>query len=342
MLIVQAWRIAALIPYARNPRKNDKAVERMVAAIREYGLVIPLLIRSAGEVIDGHLRLKAAQRLGMTEVPVIVCDNWTDAQVKAFRLLVNRSANWAEFDLELVAIEMEELKDMDFDLNLTGFDPVEIDTFLLDDVQESAELAPPVPETPVTELGDLWVCGEHRLLCGDSTSAEAVARLLDGRRPHLMVTDPPYGIELDSEWRDRAGLNGRGAVELKKRTAGHTETTISGDTRADWSDAFALVPSLEVAYVWHASKFTREVLDGLLRIGFVYHQQIIWNKGRAVLTRTPYWFAHEPAWFCRKPNAPWYGKPGENTRFGTRRRPSSSWAARTRRSSIIPRRSRSS
>ena len=316
MLIVQAWRIAALIPYARNPRKNDKAVERMVAAIREYGLVIPLLIRSAGEVIDGHLRLKAAQRLGMTEVPVIVCDNWTDAQVKAFRLLVNRSANWAEFDLELVAIEMEELKDMDFDLNLTGFDPVEIDTFLLDDVQESAELAPPVPETPVTELGDLWVCGEHRLLCGDSTSAEAVARLLDGRRPHLMVTDPPYGIELDSEWRDRAGLNGRGAAEpryMKKRTAGHTETMISGDTRADWSDAFALVPSLQVAYVWHASKFTREVLDGLLRIGFVHHQQIIWNKGRAVLTRTPYWFAHEPAWFCRKPNAPWYGKPGENT-----------------------------
>ena len=122
--------------------------------------------------------------------------------------------------------------------------------------------------------------------------------------------------QLDSEWRDRAGLNGCGAAEpsyMKRRTPGHTETSISGDTRADWSDAFALVPSLQVAYVWHASKFTREVLDGLLRIGFVHHQQIIWNKGRAVLTRTPYWFAHEPAWFCRKPNAPWYGKPGENT-----------------------------
>jgi hypothetical protein len=99
---------------------------------------------------------------------------------------------------------------------------------------------------------------------------------------------------------------------LKRRSKGHQETTISGDTRADWSDAFALVPSLEVSYVWHASKFTREVLDGL-RIGFLHHQQIIWDKGRAVLTRTHYWYGHEPVWYVRKKNAPWYGKPGENS-----------------------------
>ena len=131
-----------------------------------------------------------------------------------------------------------------------------------------------------------------------------------------MVVDGPYGIELDSEWRDRAGLNKRGRAEpsyLKRRTKGHQETSISGDTRADWSEAFALVPSLEVAFVWHASKFTREVLDGLLRIGFLHHQQIIWNKGRAVLTRTHYWYQHEPCWYVRKKNAPWYGKAGENT-----------------------------
>jgi len=131
-----------------------------------------------------------------------------------------------------------------------------------------------------------------------------------------MVTDPPYGIELDSEWRDRAGLNGHGPAEpsyMKHRTKGHTETTISGDTRADWSEAFELVPSLQIAYVWHASRFTREVLDGLLRIGFEHHQQIIWDKGRTVLTRTLYWFQHEPAWFVRKKNAPWYGKAGENS-----------------------------
>jgi len=167
----------------------------------------------------------------------------------------------------------------------------------------------------VSRLGDLWLLGPHRVLCGDATSLEAVARLLCERKPRLMVTDPPYGIELDSEWRDRAGLNGCGPAEasyMKKRTAGHTETAISGDTRADWSDAFALVPCLEAAYVWHASKFTREVLDGLLRIAFVHHQQLIWDKGRTVLTRTLYWFQHEPCWFVRKKNAPWFGKAGEN------------------------------
>jgi DNA modification methylase len=139
-----------------------------------------------------------------------------------------------------------------------------------------------------------------------------------------MITDPPYGIELDSEWRDRAGLNDGSrlgskhsypaeASYMKHRTEGHKNTSISSDTRADWSDAFALVPSLEVAYVWHASKFTREVLDGLLRIGFLHHQQIIWDKGRTVLTRTHYWFQHEPCWYVRRKNAPWFGKAGENS-----------------------------
>jgi DNA modification methylase len=141
-------------------------------------------------------------------------------------------------------------------------------------------------------------------------------RLLGDRQPLLMITDPPYGIELDSEWRDRAGLNGCGSAEpsyLKHRSEGHTNTTISSDTRADWSEAFALVPSLQIAYVWHASVFTREVLNGLERIGFLYPQQIVWNKGRTVLTRTHYWYQHEPCWYVRKKNAPWFGKAGENS-----------------------------
>ena len=288
----------------------------MCASIREFGLKIPCLVRSDGEIVDGHLRLKAARKLGITEIPVILCDKWTPAQVKAFRLMVNRSVTWADWDETALALELQEIQEMDFDLGLTGFDTHEIDTFLALDDEEKANAAPPLPEAPASRLGDLWLLGPHRVLCGDATSAEAVAQLLDERKPRLMVTDPPYGIELDSEWRDRAGLNRCGPAEpsyLKKRTRGHTETTISGDTRADWSDAFALVPSLEIAYVWHASKFTREVLDGLLRIRFIHHQQIIWNKGRTVLTRTLYWFQHEPCWFVRKKNAPWYGKAGENS-----------------------------
>src|SRR5271169_3143624 len=313
---VQIWPIDKLVFYARNPRKNDAVVDRMCASIREFGFKIPVLARSNGEVVDGHLRLKAARKLGITEIPVMLCDEWSPAQVKAFRLMVNRSVSWAEWDEELLALELQEIQEADFDLSLTGFNPHELDELLALDDEERANAAPPLPESPVSRPGDLWLLGPHRVLCADATSAEAVALLLGERKPRLMVTDPPYGIELDSEWRDRAGLNGCGPAEpsyMKNRTAGDTETTISGDTRADWSEAFALVPSLEVAYVWHASAFTREVLNGLLRIGFLHHQQIIWDKTRIVLTRTHYWFEHEPCWYVRKKNATWFGKPGENS-----------------------------
>lgn len=312
---IESWPIGRLVAYERNPRKNDNAVDRMCSSIREFGFKIPCLVRSDGEVVDGHLRLKAARTLGIAEIPVILCDEWTPAQVKAFRLMVNRSVSWADWDEELLGLELREIQEADFDLSLTGFNVGEIDKLLSLDDDQRADAAPPLPESPVSRLGDLWLLGAHRVFCGDATSPEAVARLLGDRKPRLMVTDPPYGIELDSEWRDRAGLNGHGPAEpsyMKKRTQGHTETTISGDTRADWSEAFELVPSLEVAYVWHASVFTAEVLAGLLRIGFLYPQQIIWNKGRTVLTRTHYWYQHEPCWYVRKKNAPWFGKAGEN------------------------------
>ena len=312
---VETWPIERLIPYARNPRRNDPAVERMCASLREFGFKIPCLVRGDGEVVDGHLRLKAARKLGMAEIPVTVCDDWTPAQVKAFRLLVNRSATWADWDEELLALEMQELQGLNFNVDLSGFEVAEIEELLALPATEDEDLAPPLPAVPTSRPRDLWLLGEHRLLCGDATSPEAVERLLNGRPPLVLITDPPYGIELDAEWRDRAGLNGREPAETSylQRTPGHRNTSISSDTRAEWSEAFALVPSLQVGYVWHASRFTREVLDGLLRIGFEHHQQIIWNKGRAVLTRTHYWFQHEPCWYVRKKNVPWYGKPGGNS-----------------------------
>src|SRR5215475_11390122 len=127
---IQIWPIDRLVFYARNPRKNDAAVDRMCGSIREFGFKIPVLARGDGEIVDGHLRLKAARKLGITEVPVILCDEWTPAQVKAFRLLVNRSVEWAAWDEELLAVELEEIQESDFDLSLTGFDPHEIDELL--------------------------------------------------------------------------------------------------------------------------------------------------------------------------------------------------------------------
>src|ERR1700694_2142947 len=126
----ETWSIERLVPYVRNPRRNDAAVDQMCGSIREFGFKIPCLVRSDGELIDGHLRLKAARKLGITEVPVILCDEWTPAQVRAFRLMVNRSVTWADWDEDLLAQELLEIQKADFDLSLTGFDVKQIDDLL--------------------------------------------------------------------------------------------------------------------------------------------------------------------------------------------------------------------
>src|SRR3984893_16323362 len=138
---VEFWPVDKLIPYARNPRKNDSAVDRMCSSIREFGFKVPCLVRGDGEVVDGHLRLKAARKLGITEIPIILCDEWTPAQVKAFRLMVNRSVTWADWDEELLALELLEIQESDFDLSLTGFDAREIDALLIIPDEERANAA---------------------------------------------------------------------------------------------------------------------------------------------------------------------------------------------------------
>src|ERR1039458_4249755 len=172
---IQFWPIDKFVFYARNPRKNDAAVDQMCASIMEFGFKVPVLARSDGEVVDGHLRLKGALQAGSwpggdtTRIPVILCDEWTDAQVKAFRLMVHRSVTWADWDDELLSLELQELSEAGFDLSLTGFDPKEIDDFRpLPNDDEQADAAPPLPENPVSRLGDLWLCGKgrshHRIL----------------------------------------------------------------------------------------------------------------------------------------------------------------------------------
>ena len=153
-LELQIWPIDRLVFYARNPRKNDAAVDRMCSSIREFNFKIPVLARSDGEVVDGHLRLKAARKLGswpggdINGIPVILCDEWTPQQVKAFRLMVNRSVTWADWDEELLALELQELSEADFDLSLTGFNPGELDGLLAIPDEERANAAPPVPDNP--------------------------------------------------------------------------------------------------------------------------------------------------------------------------------------------------
>ena len=154
-LVLEFWAVTRISPYRLPLRKNDHAVERMIASIREYGFKIPLLVSADGEIIDGHLRLKAAQKLGFTEVPVIVCDDWTPEQIRAFRLIANRSATWAEWDLDMVARELAELNLKGFDLSLTGFDPKEIDELLvLRPDEQSLAAIPALPALPVSRHAD--------------------------------------------------------------------------------------------------------------------------------------------------------------------------------------------
>src|SRR5580704_6466528 len=183
-LQVQFWAIERFVPYPRNLRKNDAAVDRMCASIREFGFKIPVLVRSDGEVVDGHLRLKAARKLGITEIPVILCDEWTPAEVKAFRLMVNRSATWAEWNEELLALELQEIQESDLDLSLTGFEDEELARLLA--AQDAVlgltdeDSVPELPETPVSKPGDLWILGYHKLLVGDATNSLDVATLMAG------------------------------------------------------------------------------------------------------------------------------------------------------------------
>jgi ParB-like chromosome segregation protein Spo0J len=169
---IQAWPIDKLIFYARNPRKNDAVVDRMCSSIREFGFKIPVLARSDGEVVDGHLRLKAARKLGISEVPVILCDEWTAAQVKAFRLLVNRSVAWADWDEELLALELQELNEADFDLSLTGFNPGEIDGLWRSRTRRKPTRCRPFPRLPPPEPA----------ICGSAVSTECSAVIPRARR----------------------------------------------------------------------------------------------------------------------------------------------------------------
>jgi DNA modification methylase len=199
---IQTFKIEDLIEYARNPRKNDAVVDRMVSCIKEFGFRIPIVAKSDGSVVDGHLRLKAAKKLDMTEVPVVIADDLTDAQIKAFRLIANQSANWAEWDDELLKLELEDLKNLNFDLDLTGFDLSEVERLLRnDDVQEDDydEIPSDNESIPVvSKLGGLWILGDHRLLCGDSTKIEDVKRLMDGHIADMVFCDPPYNVRIDS------------------------------------------------------------------------------------------------------------------------------------------------
>lgn len=314
-MLVETWPISRLKPYPRNARKiTQKAIDKVAKSLQEYGWRQPIVVDVHDVIIVGHVRRLAALQLGWTECPVHVADNLTSAQVRAYRLMDNRSNDEVEFDLDLLGLELGELKGLELDLSLTGFDSRELDV-LLRTPDERADDAPPLPASAVTRPGDLWLMGEHRLLCGDCRNTNDVGRVVGQPLPQLLVTDPPYGVQLDMEWRDRAGHNEMGPANKSYMKIAMAGQGISGDTIADWSEAFELVPSLNVAYVWHATAHLVEVAQGLKRIGFEIRQQLIWFKTVAAMSRSAYHWKHEPCWYAvrKGKTANWQGSKDQNT-----------------------------
>lgn len=312
-LQLEDWPIGRLIEYDRNPRKNDDVVDRMAQAIVEFGFRIPIVARSDGLVVDGHLRLKAARLLGLATVPVVLADELSETQIRAFRLLANQSANWAEWDDARLSAELQDLLADDYDLSLVGFSDGELDKLLAfvpeGDGQEGGAggSVPPVtipepPRNPASRTGDLWILGDHRLLCGDSTSATDVCRLMNGERAILFATDPPYLVDYD-------GSNH--PTRNKDWSASYGTSWDDSSQGAELYDGFIAAAVAEAIaedaawYCWHASRRQAMLEACWEKAGAFVHQQIIWVKDRGVLTRSHYLWKHEPCFMgWRRPNRP--------------------------------------
>lgn len=208
---VERWSIERLIPYARNARTHSpEQVAQIAASIREWGWTTPILVDTEGGIIAGHGRLMAAQRLSMTQVPVMVADGWTDAQKRAYVIADNKLALNAGWDNDLLAVEFGELAELGYDLELTGFSAEEIAALTPEEIPPGLtdeDDVPAVPEEPVTKPGDVWVMGKHRLMCGDSTSITAVEQLMQGGKAQLVITSPPYNGDTKSKDGDYYATN---------------------------------------------------------------------------------------------------------------------------------------
>jgi len=316
--------VQSVRPYEQNPRLNDGAVEAVARSLREFGFRQPIVVDPDGVIVAGHTRWKAAQQLGLTEVPVHVARGLTPAQLKAYRLADNRTGEIAEWDLKLLPIELADLGAMDYDLGLLAFDEDELARILNPDGRDGLcdpDDVPELPDEAMTQPGDLWVLGEHRLLCGDSTKPDHAARLMDGSLARMMFTDPPWNIAIGQDsnprHRQRRGLvnDNLPAEEFQKFLAGFVSTfrpCVTGD----------------VYCVLGASEWP--TLDRIFRDnGYHWSATVIWAKDTFVLGRSKYHRRYEPIWYGWHSNS--------KSSFGSRRDLDDVWEiARPKRSEEHP------
>jgi site-specific DNA-methyltransferase (adenine-specific) len=285
-----------LIPYARNPRKNDPAVQRIAASLKEYGLVKnSIVVDEEMVLITGHTTMKAMQALKWEAAPEVTqVFGLTEAQKKAYRIADNKLGELAAWDEELLALEFEDLKGLDFDVDLTGFDTKEL-AKILDAEKEATDddFEPPATVETDIQRGDLFRLGQHRLLCGDSTSAEDVARLMGGAKADMVFTDPPYNVDYTGKTADALTIQ---------------NDKMEGEAfRAFLTDAFArMVESSKPgapAYVCHSDTEGYNFRGAFADAGWLLKQCIIWEKQHFVMGRQDYQWQHEPILYGWKPGS---------------------------------------
>ncbi|MGA7410351.1 MAG: site-specific DNA-methyltransferase [Bryobacteraceae bacterium] len=307
---IEKCPVDRLSPLTGNPRTHsDHQVEQVAASIREFGWTNPILVGADGEVIAGHARLAAALKLGLPKVPVIRLQHLSEKQRRALVIADNQLALNAGWDEELLRIELILLQDADYDLGLVGFEDEELARLLAGqdaaDALTDEDALPELPETPVSATGDLWILGDHRVLCGDATGQSDVQRLIGSELADLVFTDPPYNVDYEGYTEDRLKIKGdRMTPEQFQQFLSATFESYRRITK----------PGASI-YVCHSSSWQREFQDALEAAGFDVRCQIIWAKNTFAWGFGRYKFQHEPIFYAHvaKQKDPWYGDKSQST-----------------------------
>lgn len=288
--------LSDLRPYQHNPRKNDKAVDAVAKSIETFGFKNPIILDGENEIVCGHTRLKAAFKLGLTEVPCIYADDLTDEQIKAFRLADNKTAEIAEWDADMLHVELE---DLHIDMTQFGFEPVNLEEAEDDnfDVEEAMQ------EEPFVKLGDVWTLGRHRLVCGDSTVPETVRLLMDGKRANLCVTDPPYNCSYEG---------GTGMTIINDKMS---EADFFIFLQKAFTNIFDNLIDGGAFYAFHSDAEKVNFFNATVSTGFHYSTTCIWVKNSLVIGRMDYQMRHEPVIYAFKDTAKhkWYSNRKQTT-----------------------------
>lgn len=287
-------KIDELIPYINNPRDNSNAVNAVASSIKNFGFKVPIVIDKNNEIITGHTRLKAAKKLGLKTVPVIIADDLTPNQAKAFRLADNKVSEFAEWDIELLNSELEELKSLNFNMDEFGFEFIENNEIQSDNLKEdNTDIE--IPIDPKSKIGDIYQLGNHRLMCGDSTKKEDIQKLMNGEKADMVFTDPPYGVSYSDKNSFLNSIDKGNSIQDEIKN----DNLSLYDIKTFILEAFCRIKDIlnEVSSYYITAPQGGDLLmmmESMKNAGIPFRHCLIWVKNNHVLGRTDYNYKHEP------------------------------------------------